>query len=72
MSQNNSYEVYAKVRDGKGLTDYAVAKETGIATATFTNWKQNMYTPKADSMIKIASFLQMDPMDLIGANVCDN
>ena len=42
----SSYEKYAAIRDGKGLTDYRVAKDTGIGTATFSNWKNGKYQPK--------------------------
>lgn len=54
------YEKYAKLRDERGLTDYAVAKGTGILTATLTNWKQGVYQPKIDKLMKIADFLQVD------------
>lgn len=54
------YERYAKLRDERGLTDYAVAKATGILTATLTSWKQGVYQPKVDKLMKIADFLGVD------------
>lgn len=48
------YEKYAKLRDERGLTDYQVAKKTGISSATLSEWKSGIYTPKIDKMIKIA------------------
>ena len=56
------YKSYALIRDAQGLTDYAVAKGTGISTSTFTNWKQSDepgqgYTPKLEKLMKIAQFL---------------
>lgn len=50
------YEKYAQLRDARGITDYEVAKSTGISTATLTNWKQGNYAPKADKLIKIADY----------------
>lgn len=50
------YQRYAKLRDEKGLTDYAVAKETGIATATLSCWKNGEYEPKIDKLYAIAQF----------------
>lgn len=50
------YKKYAEVRDAAGVTDYAVAKQTGVSTATLTNWKYGRYTPKADKLKKLADF----------------
>jgi len=51
------YDVYAKIRDAKGVTDYAVAKAAEISTVTVTCWKQGVYTPKIDKLIRIAQAL---------------
>ena len=53
------YEKYAKLRDAKGLTDYKVSQETGVSTATLSSWKNGVYTPKVDKLIKIANFLEV-------------
>lgn len=50
------YSKYAKLRDERGLTDYAVSKETGIATATLSCWKNGEYKPKADKLLILAKF----------------
>ena len=50
------YQKYAKLRDEKGITDYEVAKQTGIATATLTSWKQGIYTPKVEKLMLIAKY----------------
>ncbi len=50
------YKRYAQLRDAKGLTDYAVAKETGIATATLSCWKNGVYEPKTDKLMILARF----------------
>ena len=50
------YQKYAELRDKAGVTDYEVAKNTGVSTATLTNWKYGRYTPKADKIEKIADY----------------
>lgn len=50
------YSRYAELRDSKGLTDYRVAQETGISTATLSSWKLGRYTPKAEKLVKLAEF----------------
>ncbi len=50
------YNKYAELRDAKGLTDYAVAKETGIATATLSSWKNGIYEPKIEKLAILARF----------------
>lgn len=44
------YEKYARLRDEKGVTDYEVAKGTGVTTATLSNWKYGRYAPKVDKL----------------------
>lgn len=50
------YEIFEKLLRERGVTAYKVAKETGIGTATLSNWKNGKYTPKQDKMQKIADF----------------
>lgn len=50
------YAKYAKLRDEKGLTDYKVAKETGIPRSTLYEWGRGMYEPKLDKIVKLAKF----------------
>lgn len=50
------YEKYAQLRDARGLSDYAVAKQTGIATATLSCWKSGEYVPKVDKLLALANF----------------
>lgn len=59
------YEKYAKLRDERHMTDYRVAKETGISTATLTQWKKGRSTPKVDKMLKIAKLLGVKLEDLV-------
>lgn len=59
------YARYAKLRDEKGLTDYAVAKKTGISPSLISEWKQRSETNANasltfESMMKIADLLGID------------
>lgn len=50
------YDVYAKLRDQKGVTDYKVAKDTGIGQSTFSDWRQGRITPKLPKLQKLADY----------------
>ena len=52
--------LYDKLREARGITDYAVAKATGLSTATISNWKGGKYMPKADKLLKIANYFGVD------------
>ena len=53
------YSVYAKLRDLKGLSDYAVAKEIGIGRSTLSDWKTGKHIPNRDNLRKIADFFDV-------------
>lgn len=38
------------------MTDYEVAKRTGVSTVTLTNWKYGRYNPKFDKLLAIARY----------------
>lgn len=50
------YERYAALRDKAGVSDYKVSQDTGIATATLSQWKLGTYTPKVDKLKKLADY----------------
>lgn len=60
------YENYARIRDEHGLTDYAVSRSSGVATATLTAWKQGKYTPKIGKLLRIADALGVSVTELLG------
>ena len=62
------YDIYAKLRDERGLTDYSVAKETGILAQTLYDWKSGRSTPKIDKMVKIAKLFGVTIDDLLEAD----
>ena len=40
------YERYVELRNQKGVSDYRVAKDTGIPKSTFSDWKSGRSKPK--------------------------
>lgn len=59
------YEKYAKLRDDRGMKDYDVAKATGIAPSTLSDWKNKRTVPKVDKMKLIAELFDVHIEDLI-------
>ena len=60
------YDIYAKLRNERGMTDYQVCKETGIPTSAMSGWKSGRFTPKVDKMVKIAKLFNVTVDDLLG------
>lgn len=50
------YEKFVSLLTKTEKTAYQVAKDTGISTATLTNWKQGNYQPKADKLKILADY----------------
>lgn len=50
------YRKYAELRERAGVTDYEVAKRTGVSTVALTNWKYGRYNPKFDKLLAIARY----------------
>lgn len=50
------YEIYCKLRDEKGLSDYKVAQDLGFSRSTFSQWKAGSSQPKRDKLQKIADY----------------
>lgn len=50
------YKKFEKLLNERGITAYQVGKDTGVSTATLTEWKKGTYTPKADKLMKIAEY----------------
>ena len=55
----SSYENYAKLKETKGVNDFAVSKATGIAPATMSDWKNGRNEPKIDKLQKIADYFNV-------------
>lgn len=53
------YERFEQLLKENNVTAYRVAKETGIATATLSDWKKGRSTPKTDKLQKIADYFEV-------------
>ena len=63
-----SYSNYEKLLKMKNSTSYKVAKATGIAHSTISDWKKGRSVPKADKMKLIADYFGVDVDCLIGSD----
>jgi len=59
------YSEYEKLRNAKGLSDYAVSKQSGVAPTIISDWKRGRSTPKIDKLIKIAAVIDCDVLTLV-------
>lgn len=50
------YKIFEELCAKKNVTPYRVGKATGIATSTFSDWKNGHSTPKQDKLKKIANY----------------
>lgn len=60
------YSAFEQLLQMHGTTVYRVAKETGIAPSTFTDWKNGRSTPKADKLVRIAAHFRLSLDDMMG------
>lgn len=50
------YKNFAALLEKNNKTAYQVAKDTGISTSTFSNWKKGLYNPKVDKLKILADY----------------
>lgn len=50
------YSRYEQLKTERGVSDYEVAKATGVAPSTLSAWKKGDYKPKVDKLLAIARF----------------
>lgn len=60
-----TYERYEKIRNDLGYSDADVSRATGVSKPTLSSWRHGNYTPKADKIEKIATFLGVSFYDII-------
>lgn len=60
------YENYEKILKERGLTNYKVSKDTGIAQSVLSTWKNKGTTPKADKLQILAEYLGVSIDYLLG------
>lgn len=53
------YSRYKEQLKKKGITSYRVSKDTGIPTATLSDWKNGRSTPKIDKLQKLAEYFNV-------------
>lgn len=53
------YEKFQKLLDEKNVTANRVAKATGIDRSAFTHWKNGKFTPKINTLEKIADYFNV-------------
>lgn len=64
-----SYSNYEKLLNMKNSTSYKVAKATGIAPSTLSDWKNGRSVPKTDKMKLIADYFGVDVSKLVGDDI---
>lgn len=60
------YEVFELLLKMHNVSAYKVGKETGIASSTFTAWKNGISNPKPEKLQKIANFFNVSIDYLMG------
>lgn len=50
------YKIFERLLEENHKTAYQVSKDTGIATATLSEWKAGTYQPKIDKLMLIANY----------------
>ena len=67
-----SYGRFSSMLQDQDITPYKVSKNTGIATATLSDWKNGKSMPKQDKMQKIADMLGTTVNYLINGTSVEN
>ena len=50
------YKKYESLLKKENKTSYQVAKETGIAQSTFSDWKNGISKPKVDKLLILSDY----------------
>ena len=53
------YEKFEKLLQERNLTAYQVAKDTGLTSTMFSEWKSGKAKPKADKLLKLAEYFKV-------------
>ena len=51
-----SYQVFKKLREEKGVTEYQVSKGSGVSTTVLTQWSRGDYDLKVQKLMSIANY----------------
>lgn len=63
---NKFAERLKELREDKNLTQYELAKQTGISSACINRWEKNLRVPNIDSIIVLCQFFGCSAGFLIG------
>lgn len=53
------YKKYEKLLIERKKTSYQVSKDTGISTATLSDWKRGRSNPKTDKLLILADYFKV-------------
>lgn len=59
------YEKIFKKLEELHMSQTELARKTGIATSTISDWKKKKINPQADKLLVIAEALEMSPIELL-------
>ena len=54
-----------KLRADKGLSQFAMHLDTGIAQGTIAKWEKSVFIPSVPSLIKVANYFDMTVEELM-------
>lgn len=63
------YENFEKLLVKNHKTAYQVAKDTGIAQSTFSDWKSGRSKPKVDKLVILADYFGVNIEYFLGGEV---
>ena len=63
------YENYEKILKRKNLRDSDIARAAGVRPETLSGWKSGRYTPRVQTLIKIADCLDVALDTIVGRNI---
>ena len=55
------YDIFERLCKERGISAYRVSKDTGISTATLSDWKTGKSHPKADKIRTLADYFGVSP-----------
>lgn len=55
------YDIFERLCKERGITAYRVSKDTGISSATLSDWKTGKSHPKADKIRILADYFGVSP-----------
>ena len=60
------YDKFKKLCDQRGISCNKAALEIGLSNAAVPKWKKTGYTPRGDTLSKIASYFSISISELLG------